>query len=257
MRIARFYALCAVLITPLPATAQSSDLGRSLSQLVDTVVTTNKQRKILLELSSPLAYAPAAGPIDPANRNDPRNMDIAGIRLGMTVKEAQMALRTAGYIDAGPRDTQQSYADRVVYTWHTKYGYQGQFNQNVEKELLWNKGEEQISVKLLALPEGTRVSAIEYRAGETAPISSQEFTRRVLAKYGEPVNDDASRLRWCTVKAPDCETGYDATYPLLEAYPHLRHLVLTGNDPAQKAAFESRFEADVERRKPADQAPSF
>lgn len=254
----RFWLAVAAL-APLPAgvAAQTSDLGRSLSQLVDTVVTTSKQRKLRAELSAPLAYQPAAGPLDPANRNDPRNFDIAGVRLSMTVREAQSALRAAGYVDRGPRDGQESYIDRVAFQWSTQFGVRGWADEGATKEIVWTKGEEEISVEFIALPDGPRAHSISYWAKEGAPISVNEFTRRVLTKYGEPVNDDPSDLRWCTVKAPDCEKPPEQEYPLLVAWPNGRQLRLYGDDPGLKKALEQRFTADVGSRKPADQAPSF
>lgn len=257
MRILSAIILGALASAPLPAQAQSTDLGRSLSQLVDTAVTTNRHRKILAGLSAPLAYEPAAGPVDPDNAADPRNKDIAGVRLGMTVKQAQAALRAAGYVDQGPRDSQPSYANRVMSEWQSRYGFQGAGNDRAPQELLWRKGEEEIRVTLIALPDGPQVNMVWYWAKEGAPISIEEFTRRVLSKYGEPANDDPNQFRWCTVKAPDCEPPEEAEYPVLMAAPNSRQLTLVGNDPARKQALEERFAADVERRRPADQAPSF
>lgn len=252
-----WFALGVLALAPASVDAQTTELGRSLVQLVDTVVTTNKQRKVLLELMAPLAFEPGAGPIDPTNRNDPRNLDIAGVRLGMTVRQAQAALRTAGYVDAGPRDTQYSYAASVVYDWKTTFGYKGNLVEHVEKELQWDKGEERIVVKLIALPEGPRVNAVEYAARDGAPISTPEFTRRVLAKYGDPVNDDPNEFRWCVVKAPDCEPPNEARFPVLSAWPHARQLELLGSDSGRDEALAKRFAADVDRRKPADQVPAF
>jgi hypothetical protein len=245
----------ALIATTLPA--QTNDIGRSISRLIETAVTTNKQRQILVELAVPLAYEPAAGTPDPNNRSDPRNMDIGGVRLGMTVKQAQAALRNAGYRDAGPRDDQPSYAGLVMDRWQSHYGYRGGWNDRAPHELLWRKGEEEIRVTLVALPEGPRVDAVSYQAKEGSPISGGEFVQRVLAKYGKPTNDDAEDMRWCTVKAPTCEDSRNAEYPLLSAWTNNRTINLTGNDPGRKDALERRFAADVERRKPEDQAPSF
>lgn len=251
--------LIAAVVTAFPTNvaAQTSDLGRSLTQLVDTVVTTSKQRKLRAELSSPLTYQPAAGPLDPANAKDPRNFDIAGVRLGMTVREAQSALRAAGYVDRGLQDGQDSYIDRVTYKWLTEYGVKGWIAEHTTNEIVWNKGEEEVTVAFIALPDGPRVDSIFYWAKEGAPISVNEFSRRVLTKYGEPANDDAAEFRWCTVKAPDCERPPEQEYPLLIAWPNGRQVRLYGDDPARKAALAQRFTADVESRKPADRAPSF
>ena len=250
-------AACATAILPSPAVAQSTDLGRSVADLVGTLITTGKQRRLTAELSTPLTYDPAAGPLDPANKADPRNLEIAGVRIGMTVREAQLALRGAGYIDEGPRDDQPSYMGRVMWAWQAEYGVGPNTNDRTTRELVWNKGEEEITVSLLALPDGPRVESVFYWAKDGAPISKDEFTRRVLAKYGEPVNDDPNDLRWCTVKAPECEKPPEQTYPLLVAWPNGRQLRLFGNDPGLKQALDQRFAADVLRRKPADKAPSF
>lgn len=257
MSVRLWLTFAALAVLPSSVAAQTSDFGRSLSQLVDTVVTSGKQRKLRAELSSPLTYQPAAGPLDPANANDPRNFDVAGVRLGMTVREAQSALRAAGYVDRGPRDGQESYIDRVTYQWMTDYGVQGRSSEGATKEIIWNKGEEEVIATFIALPDGPRVDSVFYQAKESAPISVNEFTRRVLSKYGEPANDDPANMKWCTVKAPDCEQPPEQEYPLLVAWPSTRQVRLYGDDPARKAALEQRFETDVERRKPADRAPSF
>ncbi len=239
------------------AHAQSSELGRSITDLLNRVATTSKQRKVIAELSAPLIYEEAAGPLDPANRHDPRNLDVAGVHLGMSVLQAQRALRAAGYVDSGPRDPQQSYIDRVTYQWQIQYGITGAIDDRVPQELLWRKGEEQVTVNLIALPDGPRVNEVKYWAMDGAPISSEGFTRSALAKYGEPTNDDPDDLRWCTVKAPQCEQGSDVRYPVLLVSPDNRSIVLIGNDPARSEAFDKRLAADIALRKPADQAPSF
>jgi hypothetical protein len=175
----------------------------------------------------------------------------------MTVREAQSALRAAGYVDRGPRDNQESYIDRVTFQWKTQYGVDGWTNERTTKEIVWNKGEEEVTVAFIALPDGPRVHSVSYWAKEDAPISTNEFSQRVLTKYGEPTNDDPEEFRWCTVKAPACEKPPEQAYPLLIAWPSGRQVRLYGDDPALSAALEQRFTADVESRKPADRAPSF
>jgi hypothetical protein len=254
MRIGLVALFTLGLACPLPA--QTIDLGQSLSQLVSTAATTHKQRKVRAELSATLTYVSAAGAADQANRSDPRNADVAGVRLGMTTAQAEGALRSSGYSEF-VHDDQPSYLGSVMERWQSEYGFKGAWNDRAPHELVWRKGDEEVRVKFLALPDGPQVENITYWAKDGAPISVQEFTRRVLTKFGEPVNDDSDQFRWCTVKAPDCEDINEAEYPLLVVTPRNRMIYLTGNDPGRKEALEKRFASDVERRKPADQVPSF
>lgn len=256
----RYYLIagaCAAAMLSSSVSAQSRDLFRTAADLVGTAITTSKQRKTLAQLSQPLVYEEAEGPRDPGNRQDPRNFDIAGVRIGMTVREAQSALRGAGYVDDGPRTDQPSYAGEVMSAWQIQYGVGPGTNDRTTRELVWKKGEEQITVALIALPEGPRVSSVSYGMQEGRPISRDEFARRVLAKYGEPVNDNPEELRWCTVKAPECEHPFEVEYPQLTAHPKARSMQLSGNDPGLKEGLKRRFAADVESRKPTDRAPSF
>jgi hypothetical protein len=257
MRI--FYVLTAAALTlgAMPARAQSSHLGRSVIVVIDTAVASSKQRRIKAELSRPLTFDAEAGPLDPVNRSDPRNFDIAGVRLGMSARDAEAAMRAAGYMAAFGAEDQPSYAGEVMQRWRSDFGFTDAWNDRVPHGLLWRKGEEEIRVELLALPEGARVRSVQYQAKEGAPISQDQFMSRVLAKYGEPANDNASDLRWCIVKAPECEDPREASYPLLSVWPESRQISLTGNDPAQAAALAERFAADVERGRPAERAASF
>ncbi|GAA3716010.1 hypothetical protein GCM10022268_25710 [Sphingomonas cynarae] len=257
MRLHLVTAACAVALCSTPAAAQTSDLARSIVGLIGNAVATSKQRKITAQLSAPLTYEEAAGPRDLANRNDPRNLDIGGVRLGMSIVQAQSALRAAGYTDRGPQNDQPSYIGNVMWKWQTEYDWKGNTNDRAPRELAWFKGNEEIFVGLIALPDGPRVEYVRYQAREEARISKDDLLRRILAKYGEPVNEDETELRWCTIKAPDCEASPDNEFPLLTAWPGNGSIRLSGNDPGLQAALEQRFKADVESRKPADVAPSF
>ncbi len=187
MRLHLVTSACAVALCSTPAAAQTSDLARSIVGLIGNASTTSNQRKITAQLSVPLTYEEAAGPRDPANLADPRNFDVGGVRLGMTVREAQSALRAAGYTDGGPRTDQPSYIGEVMWAWQSNYGWKGNTNDRTLRELVWNRGAEEITVSLIALPDGPRVQSVFYHAKEDARVTKEDFTKRVLQKYGEPV----------------------------------------------------------------------
>ena len=239
------------------APAQEQDLARAVVDLVGTVATTSKQRRIRAQLSAPLVYQPSAGPLDPKSTTDPRNLDVAGVRLGMTVSQAESALRSAGYSQRY-KNTGFSYADSVMTDQAIEYGVARALpEERAVSYLAWNKGEEVIEVGFAALPQGPSVTAVTYQASDDAPIAPADFVARALRKYGEPVNEDADDLRWCTVKASECERLSDAEYPLLSIWPDSRRINLVDNDPARKDALRARHAADVARRKPADKEPAF
>lgn len=98
--------------------------------------------------------------------------------------------------------------------------------------------------------------AVTY-SGNSSAIDETEFVAAALAKYGKPSNQNERELRWCKVKAPECEDTHLAEYPLLAAWPVPRTLTLVGNDVRMNAALTERFEADVRLISAPREQPSF
>jgi hypothetical protein len=251
------FSLAAASVPSGRAAAQSTgEFAGQMLGVLGAAIAGSKLRKIVAELSAPLAFESAAGPIDPGLRNDPRNLDIAGVRLGMTPQEVVRALQAAGYNKDGEGSMQRSYDTLVRDDWARLYGVQTGQAIFVPNEVNWEKQGQTIRITFVALPEGALVNVVDYSATD-APISDATFVSQLQQRYGEPVNEDDADQRWCTVKAPTCEDPRAATYPVLAAWTSNRSLHLVGNDVGRDAALAARFEADVTRRRPASGDASF
>jgi hypothetical protein len=247
---------CLALGLAAPASAQSSNSAQSIINLIGSAVANARVHKSVAELSAPLQYEDASGPLDPANRADPRNADVAGVRLGMTPAQAERALRALGYADSGIHGEQLSYDSLVRSDWATRFGKPSGEPARVPDNIIWRKAGQQVTVTFIAMPDGPRANEITYEAGESG-ISDETFLAQVQSKYGSPINDDPKNLMWCTIKAPDCEDPRSATYPVLAAWTSNRSIILVGNDPGRDHALQSRRAADVASKQPAAPAPAF
>ena len=158
--------------------------------------------------------------------------------------------------NSGTQSMQASYDTDIRSEWAKNSTAAMPATRQVRRAMIWRKGEQEVRVEFLALPEGPVANEITYSGGGS-DVSSEAFAAQARAKYGKPVHDDSSDLRWCTVKAPECEDPRDATYPLLSAWTGNRTMMLIGNDPARADALAARRAADIASRKPPETAPAF
>lgn len=248
--------LAVVALGQTQALADDLQSAREAVSAVQKVVASARLQRVVAELSVPLTYENPRNPLDPANMQDPRNLDVSSVRLGMSPPQVTAALRAAGFAQDIEPSQQYSYETEVRMAWQSNTGQDTGRRLQVEKRARWVKAGQKIYIEYIALPEGPRVDYITYEA-DAQVISQEAFEAQVLRKYGEQLNGEAEDQRWCTVKAPECEDPRYAEYPALQVSSARRTIWLSGHDPDRKAALEERFKADVAKRGPKQVEPSF
>ena len=231
------------------------DAAGSLLGTVQKVAANARLRQTVGGLSVPLAYESAAGPIDAGNGHDPRNFDVAGVRLGMSPDEVAAALGASGFTmkSAG---RQPSYDSAVRERWNSAGRTGTGPALFIAAGSSWERPGQEVQIKYTALPQGPRVDWVAY-SGDAQRMSAEAFEDQLRRKYGDPVNGDADEQRWCTLKAPECEDPRQADYPAMEASAQYRRIWLSGHDKDRDAALQAREEADIASGKPAEIGASF
>ena len=183
------------------------------------------------------------------------NLDIAGIRLGMSVAEAEAAARAAGYT-LRPRNS-TIFPD---FTW----------NDLIEAKVAERRGQkyqmkpfqldfeavgarkQTLDVEFEATPDGNRVSSVEYNIPPDQ-MTEDAFISSVASKYG--ANKYAGNFwGWCFPAGIDC-FGKD---PVLRASTtSLKFSLQLVEGQKIKEQRAGMFAAEVERRAPKDARGAF
>lgn len=237
----------ALMAVAAQAVAQERFAVEEVVRTIQGLVADGRLARVVAELSAPLSYESQLGPLNPHDRTDPRNLDVAGVRLGMRPGDVKSALRQSGY-QLGAEEMQVSYDSRVRQEWRDMTGIDTGRSSLVVKSQSWTKGDERISVDFVAMPDGAAVSWVSYSGYDQRSISPEVFEAELLRKYGEPVNPGLGDMRWCTLKAPSCEDPRYAQYPVLEASAEMKRIWLAGPDADRDVALKARFSADIMRK---------
>ncbi len=253
------WGLSAAAVAGTPAAALTGaqvDAVRRLAAGPQQASAGTRLRATVADLSAPLDYMSRAGPLDPSRPGDPRLMDVAGVRVGMSPEQADAALQAAGFEPPRALGLQPSYDTRVRNAWNTSTRGDTGRVLTVPASGAWRKPGEEVELRFEALPEGARVSWIAYRA-DAGRVGADVFERQLLARYGPPANGEAEDQRWCTLRAPACEDPRNAHYPVMEASAARRTIWVSGADDDRAAALRARFAADAARRSAAPVQASF
>lgn len=252
-RAAKLLAGVAAFTASLPSYAQSGDAAGAVATVIDAIGQLAGQgrfQKDVSAMSSPLQFESSNGPLDPGNLADPRNFDVAGIRLGMTPAEVRQALAASGY--------------KV-----TNVGEQNSFDTEVRKQVAFTstfkwinvplfikaegRNQQTLSVDFVALPEGPKTSKIEYSMG-SPDMSSEAFAGQISRKYGAASADDSGTLQvWCA-GGEECFRR-DHAYMLVDV--DAKTITLEDVDSVRDEAFVARLEDEVTKRKPQIQEAQF
>lgn len=230
------------------ARAQERETIGKVIGALGAIMADGKARRELAAVSQPLVYDSQVPALDQADATDPRNVDVAGLRLGMTPAEARRALQRAGFSIA-EEHKQWSYAMRVFP------------NANLAQDVHWwgahGRNDQRLTVKFASLPEGAVVNSIEFAMfGDT--MTQEAFVAQLGRKYGEAELVLGEKLVWCvgpTGRCPDENEWRDQ--PHLIAEPSFRSIQLLFVDPARDEAFEVRVRSVVEGQKPKVERADF
>lgn len=194
-----------------------------------------------------------------------RQMDVAGVRLGMTPDEARAALRAKGYAPTPSTlysDRRQDvkngydYATRVDQVRRERLSsYGGDFKpKEVVTSEMWNKGDERINVDYSVMREGRRVAAVSYRIPE-GRMSWPSIRSSIVDKYGRPtrLSENLNEIHYCGDDA--CAFLLNGRHASLDL---TNRWTLTLTDDGATGRIASRdIAADAERSIEKTNRPSF
>lgn len=139
--------------------------------------------------------------------------DIVGLRLGMTPEQARQALLTHGVEEA--RIVEQrgafTYSDGME-SLQTK-DFVRKISGGLRAFVDGKERSDSLVVHFSPPPEGGRVVAIwRLIENQADPLTGDEFRNALVGKYGEPLERDASALRWLFGPgSQNCAGGYGYT----------------------------------------------
>ena len=239
-----------------PVIAQStSDTANALGALIGALgqaSTQSRLKKDIASMSSPLVFESSNGPLDPADASDPRNFDIAGVRLGMTPDQVKAAIAVAGYTikNMGEQNSFDTAVRSMVST--------GPNLTRINVPIFINasgKNQQELSVEFLALPEGPRVHRIEYQMN-SMDMTEEAFGAQIFRKYGDTATtDEGSSRKWCTANNVEC-------HPLtkqanMEVDLQRKFIRLEDEDEARQTALDKRLQFEIDKRKPKVEEAQF
>lgn len=213
--------------------------------------------------------AGVAGPDDfgtsPAMAARMRQMDVAGIRLGMGPEDVKAALRTRGY--APTPDTM--YTDRRPWT-QAGYDYATRVEEarrqrlsdfktpmkfaNVVTAEAWNKADESVRVEYAVGRSGRRVSQVSYNIPE-GRMAWAAMRDNIVEKYGRPtrLSENLNEIHYCgDAQCAPLVNGNQAALDLTGRW----NLQLTDQGAANRAAARE-IAADAEKSITKTSKPSF
>lgn len=246
-----------VLTVPSQAAwAQSGDrVGSGISAIAGVIggaIAQGRLNRDVAAMSAPLEYQSSNIPLDPANPQDPRNFDVAGLRIGMTPDEVKGTLMRGGY-------TIERTGTQLSFDTEVRQQAQGKVvpSQNLVPGHMTAKAPhaQELFIDFIALPEGPRLSSVRFEM-TTPDMTPGAFAAQVVRKYGDTaMQSDGDRLLWCA--APDGCEGQWSQHAYLRVDLHAKTIQLSDFDEGRDAALAARIQAEVGRRKPQVQEARF
>lgn len=165
-------------------------------------------------------------------QNEAASFDIVGLRLGMTVEEAQAALTAYDpamavdiyrqhYVYSDGAGTPLKTDDFVAYI---------QGSRTVVDGNLW--GSESFELYFTPTPENQRLAYIKRSQSNLPnPPTGQQYSDALIGKYGEPANQDSTSLRWQFPASKKNCTGSVGSYS--PSRGNFNRLVFENGDPTR------------------------
>jgi hypothetical protein len=194
-----------------------------------------------------------------------RQMDVAGVRLGMTPEEAKAALRAKGYAptpstyytDRRPETKNgYDYATRVDQIRRERLSdYRTAFKPvDVVTSETWSKGDEKVDVDYSVMKAGRRVASVGYHIPE-GRMSWASMRSSIVEKYGRPtrLSENMGEIHYCADNA--CAFLLNGRHASLDLTGRW-NLTLT-DDGATGRMAAREIAADAERSIDKTDRPSF
>jgi|GEM_PF-5665152 len=214
---------------------------------------------LLAVSGAPLALpAPAASKVVPTAVAD---MDIAGVKLGMTSEQVRAALVRAGFTLRASDPDQESWERRISDEVATR---RPATRPAISKVPLFTMASglrgEHLEIWYYAGPSGAVASSVKFQI-PAHQMTKRVFYQGVLDKYGRPSNRGFGNVMlYCSDGEPieSCVPWSNKlmTYLFAESDDSFHSLYLAEGTEAS-AMHKAAFAAEVERRAPRDARPSF
>ena len=214
---------------------------------------------LLAVCSVPIAFPAAAGP-----KRAPTavaDLDIAGVRLGMTPEQVRPALVRAGFTPRASDPDQDSWEGRIAAeVARRRQGTRSAASKVPMFTMARGPRGERVEIWYYGGPSGATASSIKFQI-PADQMTAAAFYQGVLEKYGRPtVRPFGKDMLYCSAGEPagSCVTfgNKRKTYLHAESGYKIHSLYLAEGADASEAR-KAAFSAEVERRAPKDARPSF
>lgn len=170
--------------------------------------------KILILMLGLSAGAMAGGsPAASAERVAAAPWKVAGVALGMSPREVDVAMRVAGYARAGS-STSRSWQGEVAFQARRLRGVTAPDGPEAVRSETFTKGEERISVEYAPGRTGPYVAKAVYQI-RVAAMDVGTFQSALLARYGPPTRKWDPELHYCSAGETHCDTRFPFYNPQL------------------------------------------
>lgn len=228
---------------------QSDGVGKLIGAL-GSVMADAKMRRQIASVSQPLVYDSRVPSAVAGDVNDPRNMSIAGLKLGMSIAQAQSVLQRSGFTIT-ESSKEYSFAMRVLPD------LSASLPMDVRSISANGRNQQSVQIKFASLPEGAIIDRVEFTIADDT-MTKEAFLDQLRNRYGEADLAESDDLVWCIKVDGTCAPdGGWGRQPHLRASPRWRTIQLVFVDGARDDALEARVREIRENRKPKVEQADF
>jgi hypothetical protein len=216
--------------------------------------------KIILLLAVGAAATEQPSLAAPAERNVAAPWKVAGVALGMSPREVELAMQAAGYSRAG-RSTGRSWQGEVAVQARVLRSLTVPEGPEAVKYEDFENGQERISVEYAPSRAGPRVVKAKYQISVTG-MDSDTFRSAIMTRFGRPTRKREVELHYCSSGETHCDTPFPFYNPQL---PNLTVFLIDGMHRSidlwegrkAREAHELAIRAEVDRLYPKKDKPTF
>lgn len=149
----------------------------------------------------------------PAERSVAAPWKVAGVALGMSPREVELAMQAAGYARAA-RSTGRSWPAEVAVQARVLRGVIVPEGPEAVKYEDFKKGQERISIEYAPSRAGPQVAKAKYQISVTG-MDADTFHSAIMARYGQPTRKWEVELHYCSLAETHCNTPFPFYNPQL------------------------------------------
>jgi hypothetical protein len=149
----------------------------------------------------------------PVERNVAAPWKVAGVALGMSPREVELAMQASGYARTG-RSTGRSWQGEVAVQARVLRGVIVPEGPEAVKYEDFKKGQERISIEYAPSRAGPRVAKAKYQISVTG-MDADTFRSAIMTRYGAPTRKWEVELHYCSSGETHCDTPFPFYNPQL------------------------------------------